>query len=86
MEKNTCTNEVREKSQRKESRDCKCPAPIGTCHVSNKGGDGRNNNLQVEWKLNGEGHEKHTCPKYNPPDFKSTEADCKVANVKFCGA
>lgn len=55
--------------------------------MSNKGGDKKNWNLQVDWKEHGEGHEKHlNCNEFNPPDFWSTEKDCKVENVKFCGA
>jgi hypothetical protein len=54
--------------------------------VSNKGLKDGNWNLQLSWKQAGEGHEKHICPDFNPPDFKSTEADCVLANVKFCSA
>jgi hypothetical protein len=52
--------------------------------VSNKGPSDGNNNLQVSWKEHGEGHEKHVCPAFNPPDFASTEAACVLANVRFC--
>ena len=83
-EKEICTGAVRVMRTYQESRDCVCPVPVGICHVSNKGNPDGNNNLQVSWKLEGVGHEKHVCPEFNPPDFASTEAECKVENVRFC--
>ena len=59
------------------------PVEQGICHVSNKGNDPKNWNLQVSFKRGGEGHEAHLdCAKFFPPDFRSTEADCTVANAE----
>jgi hypothetical protein len=63
------------------------PPPVpdfGICHVSNKGEPGSLNNLQVSYKENGEGHEKHLdCASFYPPDFRSNRAACTVENAKL---
>jgi hypothetical protein len=63
------------------------PAPQGICHVSNKGKDGGNYNLQLSFKAQGEGHELHLdSSKFCPPDHLGA-CSCEKAleDARACG-
>jgi len=63
------------------------PAPQGICHVSNKGKPGKDYNLVLSWKAQGEGHEQHLdSSKFCPPDqLGSCSCEQALEDAKKCG-